>query len=252
MSDLRLLLGMGCLVAVAAGCLLWARAGRPQAIVTAVARAAAQLTLVSLALRGVFAAPAATAAALAVMLGAAVLTATRRLSAFQRPLPAVAVSCAAGAAVTLAIVFAVGALPASTRQMIALSGSVIGGTMTACTLVGRRFADGLSRRRDEVEGWLALGATPRQACGPIAREAVGEALVPALDQTRTTGLVVLPGAFIGALLGGASPADAARLQVLILTGLLTAETVAAVTLAYLLGAPGVLPDIPGRAESRGR
>ena len=76
MSDIRLLTGLGCLVAVAVACLLWARVGQARAIVTAVARAAVQLTLVSLALRGVFAAPPATAAALAVMLGAAVLTAT--------------------------------------------------------------------------------------------------------------------------------------------------------------------------------
>ncbi|EFC78957.1 ABC transporter permease [Parafrankia sp. EUN1f] len=240
--DAHLIIGLGCLVAVAAGCLLWARVDRAPAVATAVVRAVIQLTLVSLALRGVFAAPPAAVAALAVMLTAAVITAARRLTAFHRPLPAVAGSCVAGAAVTLGIVFAVPVLDPSTRHLIALSGSVFGGTMTACTLVGRRLADGLIRRRDEVEGWLALGATPRQACAPIARQAVGEALVPALDQTRTTGLVTLPGAFVGALLGGASPGDAARFQIVILTGLLTAETVAAVALAHLLGAPRVLPS----------
>jgi len=31
------------------------------------------------------------------------------------------------------------------------------------------------------------------------------ALVPGLDQTRTVGLVTLPGAFVGVLLAGASP-----------------------------------------------
>ncbi|MFI6743032.1 ABC transporter permease [Nonomuraea sp. NPDC050451] len=34
--------------------------------------------------------------------------------------------------------------------------------------------------------------------------------MPALDQTRTVGLVTLPNAFVGMLLGGASPAVAAR------------------------------------------
>jgi putative ABC transport system permease protein len=43
----------------------------------------------------------------------------------------------------------------------------------------------------------------------VARHAAGEALVPAIDQTRTTGLVSLPGAFVGALLGGASRIQAA-------------------------------------------
>jgi len=36
----------------------------------------------------------------------------------------------------------------------------------------------------------------REAVREIAREAVFEALVPALDQTRTVGLVTLPGAFV--------------------------------------------------------
>jgi putative ABC transport system permease protein len=114
--------------------------------------------------------------------------------------------------------------------------------MTAATLTGRRLLDGLRRRRDEVEGWLALGATPRQAVLPIARAAVSEALVPAIDQTRTVGLVTLPGAFVGALFGGASAVDAARFQIVVLVGLLCAESITAVVIARLLGAPRVLPD----------
>jgi putative ABC transport system permease protein len=103
--------------------------------------------------------------------------------------------------------------------------------------------DGMRRRRTEVEAWLALGATPRQAVVTIARDAAAEALVPALDQTRTVGLVTLPGAFVGALLGGAGPVDAARFQVVVLVGLLCAESITAVSLAWLLGAPRTLPEI---------
>ncbi|SBW18081.1 ABC transporter permease [Protofrankia symbiont of Coriaria ruscifolia] len=244
MADTHLIIGLGCLLAVTVGFLLWARAGRVVPVVTAVARAVAQLALVGLALRGVFAAPAAAVAVLIAMLGAAALTATSRLKTFPRAGSAVLTSCVAGGAVTLGIVFAVPIIDPSTRYLIALSGSIFGGTMTACTLVGRRLADGFRHRRDEVEAWLAIGATPRQACAPIARAAITEALVPALDQTRTVGLVSLPGAFAGALLGGASPAAAARFQIVILVGLLAAETVAAVTLAYLLGAPSPIPIDP--------
>jgi putative ABC transport system permease protein len=114
--------------------------------------------------------------------------------------------------------------------------------MTAATLTGRRLLAGLRSRRDEVEGWLALGATPRQAVLPIAREAAAEALVPAIDQTRTVGLVTLPGAFVGALLGGAGAVDAARFQIVVLVGLLCAESITAVVLARLLGAPRTLPE----------
>jgi putative ABC transport system permease protein len=124
--------------------------------------------------------------------------------------------------------------------------------MTGATLTGRRLLDGLRRRRDEVEGWLALGATPRQAVAPIAREAASEALVPALDQTRTVGLVTLPGAFVGALLGGASAVGAARFQIVVLVGLLCAESITTVTLAWLLGAPTRLPEVETSAPRAAR
>jgi putative ABC transport system permease protein len=65
-----------------------------------------------------------------------------------------------------------------------------------------------------------------------------------LDTTRTVGLVTLPGAFAGALLGGASAANAARFQLTVLIGLLCAETLTATTLAWLLGAPTTLSTPP--------
>ena len=114
--------------------------------------------------------------------------------------------------------------------------------MTAATLTGRRLTAALLARRDEVEAWLSVGATPRQAVRDIARDSVYEALVPALDQTRTVGLVTLPGAFVGALLGGADAAQAARFQIVVLVGLLCAEAITATVLAHLLGAPQALPD----------
>jgi putative ABC transport system permease protein len=45
---------------------------------------------------------------------------------------------------------------------------------------------------------------------------------------------VLPGAYVGLLLAGASPLDAGRLQLLVLVGLLAAESVAVVVVTRLL------------------
>ena len=47
-----------------------------------------------------------------------------------------------------------------------------------------------------------------------------------MDQTRTVGLVTLPGAFVGMLLGGATPVQAGAVQLLVLVLLLAVETVA--------------------------
>ena len=71
--------------------------------------------------------------------------------------------------------------------------------------------------------------------GRRPRSQGGAALVPALDLTRNVGLVVLPGAFVGLLLAGATPLEAGRLQLLVLVGLLCAESVAVVAVTHLLG-----------------
>ena len=208
----------------------------------ALVRGGLQLTLVGLALRGVLSAPPTVAVALTVMLATASWTAARRLRAFGDVLLIVAGCVSAGATAALLPVFALGVLPFSARYVVALSGIVIGGSMTGATLAGRHLLAGLIARRDEIEGWLAIGATMRHAVRDVARSAAGEALVPGLDQTRTTGLVTLPGAFIGALLGGADPTQAVRFQLIVLAALLATQAVVASSLTYALGDPDTLPS----------
>ncbi|MBV9820865.1 MAG: ABC transporter permease [Actinobacteria bacterium] len=238
----RLVVGLVALLAIAVAVSRVGRLGRQRDLLTASLRAVLQLAFVAAALRGVFAAPWASAAVVAVMFTVATWTASRRLRGTEGALAAVLLSCGAGASVVIAIIVALPTLDRDVRTLVAASGIVVGGTMTAATLAGRHLAEGLRRRRDEVEAWLSVGATPRQAVREVARWAASEALVPALDQTRTVGLVTLPGAFIGALLGGASAVQAARFQIVVLVGLLCAETITVVLLTYLLGAPRTLPD----------
>lgn len=239
--DLRLAVGVLVLVALTYLILRAAQVPLGWTPAWAVVRGAAQLAVVGLALRGVFNAPPFVALALGVMLTVAIRTSARRLQALPGALAAVALACATAAGGTLAVIFLLGMLDFSARYLVALGGIVIGGTMTAATLTGRRLAAGLESELDEIEGLLALGATARQATARISRRSVAEALLPAIDQTRTTGLVTLPGAFIGALLGGADPTDAARFQLVVLVALLNAETISGVIVAHRLGAPAQLP-----------
>jgi putative ABC transport system permease protein len=241
-ADLRLAAGLVLLLAITCAVLRIAGVRLQIPVLYASARGALQLAFVAAALRGVFAAPLAVVAVLAVMYGVVVWTGTRRLAGHAHAGRAVALACGLGAVVAVGIVAGLPTLARDLRTLVAASGIVLGGTMTAATLTGRRLLDGLRSRRAEVEGWLALGATPRQAVRPIARMAVQEALLPALDQTRTVGLVSLPGAFIGALLGGVSAETAARFQIVVLVALLCAESITATVLAHLLGAPAHLPD----------
>ena len=90
---------------------------------------------------------------------------------------------AAGSVVSIGVICGLPVLDRSVRTLVALSGIVVGGTMTATVLTGRRLREGLLRRRDEVEAWLALGAPPRRAVAPGA---AAEALVPAGPFTMGT------------------------------------------------------------------
>ncbi len=222
------------LVAVVVG--TWARLGQGRAVVTATLRALAQLALVGAVIGVVVRTPVLAPLYLAVMLGAASWTSGRRLRRAPGAVPLAALAIAAGAAVTAAAIFTTRALPIQAAVAVPLVAQLVGGSMTATTLAGQRLLDDVAAGWEEVEGWLALGATSRQAVTPMARRAAARALVPALDQTRNVGLVVLPGAFVGLLLGGASPGEAGRVQLLVLVGLLAAETVAAVVITTLLSA----------------
>lgn len=106
--------------------------------------------------------------------------------------------------------------------------------MTATSLAGRLTLDALRNRRGEVEAALSLGFEERDARLLVARDNAGLALVPGLDQTRTVGLVTLPGAFVGMLLGGATPVEAAAVQLLVLVALLLVQATAALATLELI------------------
>jgi putative ABC transport system permease protein len=174
----RLAVGLVVLATVAVAVLTVGRVGQRRAVLVASGRALVQLALVALALRGVFAAPGFVVLVLAVMFGVATWTAARRLRGTPVAGRAVVLACGAGALVAVGTICGLPVLDRSVRTLVAVSGIVVGGTMTAATLTGRRLTDGLRRRREEVEAWLALGATPRRAVQDIARDAAAEALLP--------------------------------------------------------------------------
>jgi len=144
--------------------------------------------------------------------------------------------------VVVGVLVLVGVLPASGLAVIPSAGIMIGGAMNTTSLTGRRAADELKARHGEVEAALSLGFSTYDARMEICRTAAATALVPAIDQTRTVGLVTIPGAFVGMVLGGASPADAAVMQLFVLISLLAVCSTALVLTTELV-AHGKLFDI---------
>lgn len=159
-----------------------------------------------------------------VMLGVAGWTSARRMTSHASGLFAVA-AIAGGAVPVLAVVLVSGAVPLTGIAVVPVAGIVIGGAMTATSLGGRRALDDLESRRDQYEAALALGGRRRDAAMLVCRPAATQALVPPMDQTRTVGLVTLPGAFVGVLIGSGNPVQAAAAQILVLISLLAAETI---------------------------
>jgi putative ABC transport system permease protein len=210
-------------------------------------RAAVQLAAVGAVVTLVFDHAGLAAAFVAVMLGTATLTSARRLRGIpDAPLRAGA-AIAAGAATGVAPMLLTGAFSTTPRELIPIAGILIGGAMVATSVTGRQLAE---RVRDDLAGIetrLALGVPVKVALAGSVRGAATTGLIPLLDQTKNVGLVTLPGTFVGLVLGGASPGEAARVQLTVLLALLAVEVVAALTVARLvvaaLTAPGerVLP-----------
>jgi putative ABC transport system permease protein len=230
-----------CLAAVAtavtaiAGLRVW------PAIITASVRAVVQLAAVSAILAYVLTHWGTTAAFIALMVVVATVTSARRLGRHRR-LWWVGTAILAGAGPVLALVVATGTVPARPIAVVPIAGILIGGAMTATSVAGRYVHDTLVDRRGEYEALLALGFQSAAAVRELCRVPAGRALHPALDQTRTVGLVTLPGAFVGVLLGGGSPLQAGATQLLVLIGLLAAEGVAAFVVLELFARGVIRPS----------
>jgi putative ABC transport system permease protein len=212
------------LVAVAAAVAGLARLEISRALVIASIRALVQLAAISLLIVAVLRSWGLTAVFVTSMLTIAAFTSGGRVG---RRSPVIALPILGGTVPVLALVVATGTVPRTPIAVVPIAGILIGGAMTATSLAGRRALETLRTRHGEYEAALALGFSDRDAALELCRTSAAEALVPALDQTRTVGLVTLPGAFVGVLLGGASPIAAGAAQLLVLVGLLAVEMIAA-------------------------
>ena len=195
---------------------------------------------------------------LGVMFVAATVTAARRSQSNRSWLLGAAL--ATGMASVLPLLIVSGLVPMTGIAIVPIAGIILGSTMTAIAVAARRALDTLSTRAGEVEAALSLGFSDRLARLEVIGPTAADALLPNLDQTRTVGLVTLPGAFVGVLLSTGSAAQAGAVQVLILLAILLSQTCAvAVTLELIArgtvartGAPLRAPGWRLRPVSGGR
>lgn len=214
----------------------WGLLGQGHAVLRAGLRAVVQLTAVALVITWVVHSLWWTTLFVLLMFSVAVRTAGRRMTTAPGWEWAwAAAPIGAGVLPVLALLLGTRLLPWQGLSIIPVAGILIGGGLSATSLAGRRALDELTQRHGEVEAALALGFEDRDARLEICRTAAATSLVPALDQTRTVGLVTLPGAFVGMLLGGSSPVTAGAVQLFVLFALLAVEAVAIVVVLELVG-----------------
>ncbi|KAF5388722.1 hypothetical protein D9757_004807 [Collybiopsis confluens] len=93
-----------------------------------------------------------------------------------------------------------------------LCGSTINGVVVSVSYILKEMQD----NRDRVEMYLAFGASRMEACKPILVDALRIALTPTINQMSVLGIIAIPGMMTGAILGGSSVQQAAKLQIIII------------------------------------
>ena len=224
----------------------WGHLGHGRDDILAALRACVQLFVVGLLIAAVLGSWSLTLGFIVLMLSVASLTAGKRLTPKgARPTGTApngrgnrwwfaAAPVVLGAVPVAGGLMLSGLIPRQTIAVVPIVGILIGGAMTATTLAGKRALDALRTRHGEYEAALSIGLLPRDSAMLIARDDASLALVPGLDQTRTVGLVTLPGAFVGMLLGGASPLQAAAVQLVVLVALLLVQAIAVLVTVELV------------------
>jgi putative ABC transport system permease protein len=230
------LMAAAALILVAFALSQWQRLGLGRNLVVGAIRATVQLVAVGYVLVWLFEADRwyLVLAVLAVMVVVAAFTAARRQSKSARErhamLPIAGLAILAGAALTLLYVTTVIVHVTpwyNPRYLIPLFGMIVANSMNAAALALERLKSEMEARRAEVEAYLALGATPGQACAEAARRATVAAMIPAVNALAVVGVVSLPGMMTGQILAGADPALAVRYQLVVMFMLTTATAITA-------------------------
>jgi putative ABC transport system permease protein len=213
------------LIAIAAS--YWRKADLEKDFAVAVIRSFVQLTAVGYVIQGIFNSDslALVAALLAFMVVFGAWTARGRAKGVPNAFVPLLIALGVAAAATLGIVLALGVFPAKPRYMVPVGGMVIGNAMTAASVALNRLADEIRDKSGLIEATLALGATAQQATTRLVARSLRSGLIPLIDQTKTTGMVFFPGTMVGALLGGATPLNAVRLQLILLWTLMGAAAI---------------------------
>ena len=212
------------LFVIATGASLLLRLGLWRSLVWVALRMVAQLLLVGMVLRFIFAATNiwVTLAAAAVMAGMAMREVMNRqerpLAGAWRWLPGPASMVLIG---SLAVIYTqlVVLRPEpwyAPRQLLPIFGMVLGNAMNGVSLGLNAITRAVVRERAAIEARLLLGFSRWRALRPFVAEALRTALTPMMNAMAAAGIISLPGMMTGQILAGAPPVEAVKYQLMIM------------------------------------
>nr|AFK48876.1 unknown [Lotus japonicus] len=222
-------------VFLAVGLSFWQKLGLEVEMVVAVIRAFIQLSIIGFVSQFIFNQDNAGWILLAYlfMVSVAGYTAGQRAKHVPRGKYVAGVSILTGTAVTMFLLVLLSVFPFTPRYIIPIAGMMVGNSMTVTGVTMKRLRDDIKTQTNLVETALALGATPRQATHQQVKRALIIALSPVVDNTKTVGLISLPGAMTGLIMGGASPLEAIQLQIVVMNMMIGAATMSCMMATYL-------------------
>lgn len=109
-----------------------------------------------------------------------------------------------------------------------LCGATVSGVVVAVSYILKEFKE----NKDKIEIYLAFGATRVEACRPLAVQALKLALTPPINSMSVLGIIAIPGMMTGAILGGSSVQQAAKLQMIIMFMITASTTLASVFITF--------------------
>jgi putative ABC transport system permease protein len=213
------LVASGSIVLVAVLLSVWQQLGLGRSLTLAAARAGVQLLAVGFILKYTLDPDTPLLVAfvwIGVMVAFAGWTAKRRAPEVPAMALLSALSLSSAAVIALGLLFGLGVFDFNARTIIPLGGMVVGNSISATVLVARRILDSFEEKRPQIEARLALGQTNEAASAPYLRSALQTALLPQIETTKAVGIVFLPGAMVGLILGGADPQTAVAVQVTVM------------------------------------
>ncbi|XP_022680764.1 UPF0014 membrane protein STAR2 isoform X2 [Setaria italica] len=222
-------------VAVAVALSFSQRLGLEREMLFAVARVFLQLSVVGFVLQFIFSQENALWILLAYlfMVTVAGYTAGQRAKRVPRSKYIAWVSILVGTAFPMLVLLVLKVFPFTPRYIIPLAGMMIGDAMTVTGVTMKKLREDVEIQRNMVETALALGATPREATLQQVKRSLVIALSPVIDNAKTVGLIVLPGAMTGLIMAGASPLEAIQLQIVVKNMVMAASTVSSIVSSYL-------------------